>query len=555
MSNIFDVSSNAVDAFAALDPVAATSLGFAGFDAEWTDLSPAGFAAQRAFWADTLAAAEACETADRRAEVAKRVLIDECTVYLSEIDSENWSADVNNIVSPWQGIRTVFASAPMATVDNWTDLITRLETTDQALATYRAGLEHGQANGRVAAKRQIESAIEQGRAAAGEGSSFDELTKQFTDAVADEPALADLGDRLDAAIAHAKAAYGEMTDWFESTQLPAAPVEDGVGEERYVASARRFLGTEIDPHARYAWGWSEVNRLTDRLTELCAQIDDTKSVDEVMQILYTDPERAAHGVDDFIAVMQARQEQALADLDGSHFEVDERIRAIEVMTAPAGGPTAAYYIGPSEDFSRPGRVWYPVDGRDTFPLFEEITTAYHEGFPGHHLQVGWQTAMGDALSRFHRSLVWYPGSGEGWALYAERLMGELGYFEKVDYEIGLVVSQLFRSCRIVVDIGCHLGLDVPADQTFHPGEVWNYDLAVEFMQSVGHQTQAIAESEVTRYLGWPGQAISYKIGEQAIIDLRDEWEARGGDDLKAFHAELLSIGSVGLDLMRELVLA
>ena len=554
MTNIFDISSAAVDQIAALDPMMATGLGLAGHDAEWTDLSPDGFAAQRTFWAETLAAAEECETTDRRTEVAKRVLIDECKVWLAEIDSENWSADVNNIVSPWQGIRTVFSAAPMATVADWNDIIARLDSIDQALGSYRAGLEHGQAAGRIAAKRQIESAIEQGRVAAGDGSSFHELEGQLDTAAAEVSEIADLKPRLLAGIAHAKSSYGDMTDWFEATQLPAASENDGVGQARYVASARRFLGTEIDPHERYAWGWSEVNRLTARLGELCAQIDPNKTVAEVMDVLYNDPDRAAGTVDEFIAVMQTRQEQALADLDGSHFDVDERIREIEVMTAPAGGPTAAYYMGPSEDFSRPGRVWYPVDGRDSFPLFEEITTAYHEGFPGHHLQVGWQTAMGDALSRFHRALVWYPGSGEGWALYAERLMGELGYLEKVDYEIGLVVSQLFRSCRIVVDIGCHLELEIPASESFHPGEVWNFDLAVEFMQHVGHQTHQIAESEVIRYLGWPGQAISYKIGEQAIIDLRDEWEANGGTDLKQFHADLLSVGSVGLDLMRELVL-
>ncbi len=186
-------------------------------------------------------------------------------------------------------------------------------------------------------------------------------------------------------------------------------------------------------------------------------------------------------------------------------------------------------------------------------MYDEVTTAYHEGFPGHHLQVGWQAAMGEELSRFHRLLVWYPGSGEGWALYAEHLMGELGFLEEVPYEIGLVTSQLFRSARVVIDIGWHCGLTIPDDQSFHPGQAWSFDLATELLRDAAFIEASFAESEATRYAGWPGQAISYKVGEKAILDLRDELSQADGFDTKRFHADLLSVGSIGLDLMRELV--
>ncbi len=554
MVDIFELSDQLLDELMALDPLAATYNGIKGFDDQWTDQSPAGFQALLQFWKGALSSVDACERPDRRTDVACRVLADECRLAISTIESGLHTYDINNIASPWQSIRTVFSVAPDDNAEAWSNIITRLETIDQALAGYRASLEAGQREGRVAARRQILAAIEQGRqAAASEGSSFDGIHSQFLTAASNDPAIAELEDRLTRSIIHAKAAYGEMTDWFEDRQLPAAPEADGVGEERYVASAERFLGETVDPHALYAWGWSEISRLTADLAEVCGRIDASKSIDDVMDLLMTDPERSAPSVDTFVEIMQARQEQALEQLSGSHFEVDDRIRTIEVKTAPAGGPTAPYYTGPSEDFTRPGRVWYPVDGRTTFPLWEEVTTAYHEGFPGHHLQVGWQVAMGDQLSRLHKTLVWYPGSGEGWALYAERLMGELGFLEKPDYEVGLLMSQMFRSCRIVIDIGCHLGLSIPDDANFHPGETWSYELAVEMLESVAHQPPAIAASEATRYLGWPGQAISYKVGEQAIIDLRDAWRDAGHTDLKQFHAELLSIGSVGLDLMRELV--
>ncbi len=553
MTDIFELSDRAVSTLAVLDPMVATSVGIGGQDHRWTDLSPEGVTALRSFWSETKDAAEQCDRPGRREDVAARVLIEECNLTLAAIDSGQHRRDVNNIVSPWQNIRTIFASAPMDSVEAWTNVIVRLETIDQPLAGYRASLEEGQALGEVASRRQIEAAIEQGRQAAGPDSSFEALLEPFDQLAETDVALVDLRPRLRAAIDNAKARYGAMTDWFETEQLPAAPVADGVGEERYVQSAQRFLGESVDPQQLYSWGWSEIERLTSEVAAACARIDPERTVDEVMDLLVTDPERAAPDVTSFLAVMQSRQEQALSQLNGSHFDVDERIRTIEVTTAPAGGASAPYYTGPSEDFSRPGRVWYPVDDRTTFPLWEEVTTAYHEGFPGHHLQVGWQVAMGEELSRFHRTMVWYPGSGEGWALYAERLMGELGYLEKPDYEIGLLMSQMFRSCRIVIDIGCHLGLTIPADAGFHPGEQWNFELAVEMLRSMAHLPEPMAVSEATRYLGWPGQAISYKVGEQAIIDLRTEWQAAGHTDLKQFHAELLSVGSVGLDLMRDLV--
>ncbi len=553
-TDIFELSHAAVDEFAALNPTAATAYGIEGHDAEWDDLSPAGVAAQRAFFAELAERARACATPTRREEIAARVLLDECELAIARIDQGDWKADLNNITSPWQGIRLVFDSAPKATIDNWGDIVTRLDSFGEALASYRSALQAGLDEGRVASARQVRAAIEQGRQAAGDGSSFDGLLAEFGDAglAADHP---DLAARLEVGVAAAKTVYGSMTDWLETVYLPAAPEADGVGTERYVRSASQFLGTTIDPETTYAWGWSEIARISEALVAACAKVDPDASVDDVLHLLTSDPDRAAADVEEFIATMQARQSTAMEALDGVHFDIDPRIRTLEVVTAPPGGAAAPYYTGPSEDFSKPGRVWYPVDGRESFPLFEEIATAYHEGLPGHHLQIGAQTTMGDELSRYHKLLVWYPGSGEGWALYAEHLMGELGYYEKPDYEIGLLMSQMFRSCRIVIDIGLHCGLPIPDDAPFHPGEAWTYELAVEMMRTVAHQPQAMAESEIVRYLGWPGQAISYKVGERAILDLRAEVEARGDFDLKAFHSTVLGCGSIGLDLLRELVLA
>jgi len=109
---------------------------------------------------------------------------------------------------------------------------------------------------------------------------------------------------------------------------------------------------------------------------------------------------------------------------------------------------------------------------------------------------------------------------------------------------------LLRSARIVIDIGSHLELPIPDDVTFHPGESWSFDLAYELLTTRAFIQPDDARSEVVRYLGWPGQAISYKIGEKAILDLREEWRAASPNyDPKAFHAAVLGVGSVGLDLL------
>jgi uncharacterized protein (DUF885 family) len=197
-------------------------------------------------------------------------------------------------------------------------------------------------------------------------------------------------------------------------------------------------------------------------------------------------------------------------------------------------------------------VWFAIGEQQVVPLFDQVTTDYHEGFPGHHLQSGTQMVSPARLSRYQKMLVWYPGSGEGWALYAEDIMEELGYLEKPDYLMGKLAGEMLRACRVVIDIGSHLGLPIPAGQPFHPGEPWTFETAVEMLVDYAAQARDVAESEVIRYLGWPGQAIAYKVGQQAIRDMRAEAARRHGAafDLKAFHARLLEFGAVGLDVLR-----
>lgn len=552
MEDIYTLSSRAVDLVAAADPILATEAGITGHDHRWPDLSPSGHNERNTVFEALLTELAAVETASADEVLAARVLAADLEQRIEAVRSEDHLRDLNNIASGFQNIKAIFDLMARDSAEAWTNIVTRLESIAEPLAGYRSCLVAGADRSMAVARRQTAAVTAEGRLTAGEASPLRDLVASF-----DEVGVGDavLRGRLSSAVNTACSAFGEFTDWLESAYLPECPTADSVGEDRYVLEARKHLGMTIDVRETYAWGWSEIARLWGRLEVACAKVDATKTIDEVIELLCTDPARAAATAEEFIDTMSKVQHAALEQLSGTHFEVPEQVRQIEVKVAPAGGALAPYYSAPSEDFSRPGTVWYPLGTRTFFPLWGEITTAYHEGFPGHHLQVGVQVTLGDRLSRYHRTLVWQPGSGEGWALYAEQLMYELGFLAEPAYEIGQLAAQLLRSCRVVIDIGMHCELTIPDDSSFHPGAQWTFDLASEMLRDVALQTPEVAESEATRYFGWPGQAISYKVGERVILDLRNELSKHQEFDLKRFHSKVLGVGSVGLELLQEMVRA
>jgi uncharacterized protein (DUF885 family) len=269
----------------------------------------------------------------------------------------------------------------------------------------------------------------------------------------------------------------------------------------------------------------------------------------VFEHLESDPTRAIEGVDEFQRWNQELIDTTIAELDGTHFDIAEPLHRCEAMIAPPGGAGAMYYTGPSEDFSRPGRTWYPTLGNTRFALWREVSTCYHEAVPGHHLQVAQVRYLADRLSRYQRAFGWVSGHGEGWALYAERLMGELGYLDDPAFEMGMLAAQAMRSVRVVIDIGMHLELANREDDD----APWNPGVALDFLITRSRFPEDFMRSEIDRYLGWPGQAISYKVGERVWLHARADAMARhGGDfDLKAFHSYALDLGSMGLGTLTE----
>ena len=553
--DVFAICDELTEAYAAHNPSKATEEGVVGYEDRWDDFTPAGreaLAADLRMFRGRLTAVDGQE--ERWPRLAARVALEFVDAKLARHTQLEHLRDLNNIASPPQNLRDSFDIMDVDSLEGWQNVTARLHGLSQAINGYIEALEEGRRRGVTAARRQAEAVIAQTEVHSGDESSFDQLVAAATTSgLLSHSELSSMQEGAD----QSKQAYATLGAYLGSQYLRGAVSQDGVGRERYLNRAGEYLGIAIDPEEMYTWGWSEVERIRTEMEDLAAEIEPGAGRSEVAALLTESPARRSADRDEFIALMKERQHQAVRDLDGSHFDVPDVIRDVQVRIAPPGGALGAYYIAPNEDFTRPGSVWYSLGDEQQVPLFDHISTAYHEGFPGHHLQCGIQTALSGRLSRLHRTFVWQAGYGEGWALYVEQLMRDLGYLEKPDYVFGLLAAQMLRACRIAIDIGCHLGLPIPSAQPFHPGEAWTFETATEMLEDYATLSSDYAASEVTRYLGWPAQAISYKVGERVIAGLRDELQARQGEafDLKDFHSRVLGSGPVGLGLLREIVLA
>ena len=538
------VAEDYVDDMLALSPSLALYLGLdgaTGFD----DFSPAGLSALNDLTVDTLSRLDEAAAGSELDEVdlvTVDAMRDRLGVDRDSFDAGIKHASLNVIESPLQQARDAFDLMPTSTVADWETISTTLAAIPTSLAGYQESLTLARENGRVAARLQIEKVIEQARALAAPGSSFDRLVADATEAPA--PLRSDLSARAEAA----RESASDLADFLGSQLLPAAGENEACGREDYGLHSRDFLGAEVDFDETYEWGLEELARIDAEQREVAARIMPGADLFEVMEALNNDPERSLHGTEALRRWMQQAADEAITELGRSHFDIPEPVRTIECMIAPSatGG---IYYTGPTDDFSRPGRMWWSVpEGVSEFATWQEKTTVYHEGVPGHHLQIGQATYVSDTLNRWRRLMCWVSGHGEGWALYAERLMADLGFLDDPGDYLGMLDSQRLRAARVVLDIGFHLGLKAPAGLG---GGIWDRQKAWQFLTDNVAMDRSFLAFELDRYLGWPGQAPSYKIGQRLWEQFRDEAKASAGADfdLKAFHTRALNLGSVGLDTL------
>lgn len=541
MTTLGTLAASYVEDFARLDPCQAAVMGVSGHESELTDYSPEGWAARTALARRTLGALDATPLVDEQERIAAQALRERLEVELALADAGIPDADVSVVDGPLQRLRRAVELVDQGERTNWSDVIARLRGFAPALAGHRESLTAARDEGRIAARRQLAGTVAQ----CGE-------TAAFFVALADRCPHPELRPQAVRAARQAAEALTGFAAFLTEALLPHAPARDAVGRDRYLLEVRRQLGTDLDLAETYAWGWDELARIDEEMRDLGKQLAPGEPLPAVFAALDADPSHQALGAETFRRHLQDLADRAIDELHGRHFDIPDPLRRIECRIPPtsAGG---VYYLAPAEDLSRPGQLWWTVpDPEAAIPTWTVPATVFHESVPGHHLHLG-STVLNRSLDRFQRvSAELHVGHTEGWGLYAERLMDELGYYELPAHRLGMLADgQQLRAARVVLDIGLHLELPIPRGAGFHEGRCWSRELGLAFLRSRLPEDEASLAFEIDRYLGLPGQALAYKVGERAWLRAREaQRRAKGAAfDLKEFHRTALNLGPMGLDLL------
>lgn len=533
-----------VDRMAELSPIFATDIGYPGGEGKLDDYSVEAEERMAHERRAVLKELLAQKPQDLQDEVTVHALTNRLELGEEFFEAKLHERDLNNIASPAQGIREVFDLMPTHNEQQWVHVAERMADVVNALNGYQESLRLGIARKDTPAKRQVEQVLAQVDDIIGADGFFRDFAKNA------KPQEGELSHALKNDLAKnaeaATAAYAEFSEFLKTELLPNATEKDAIGRDRYELFSRYFVGSKIDIDETYQWGIEELARVAAEQEAVAQQIVPGGSVLDAIEKLNSDPARQLHSTDELQKWMQRKSDQAIEDLGGEHFDIAEPLRKLECCIAPtqSGG---VYYTGPTDDFSRPGRMWWSVpEGVTEFGTWRELTTVYHEGVPGHHLQVAQATYNRAELNSWRRLASWTSGHGEGWALYAERLMAELGYLEDPADRLGMLDGQRMRAARVVLDIGVHC--EKPRlDGT---GK-WDFDYALNFFRQNCHEADEMIHFEVNRYFGWPGQAPSYKIGERYWRELVASAKQTQGENfnLKHFHMKALNLGGIPLDTL------
>lgn len=522
----------------AADPIAATDLGVGGHESRLTDFSPAAVADRTDILRDTLRRLAAVTPTDDVDRVTIATMTDQLSRAVAVDDAGLRVGEINVIASPLQAIRDVFDLMPVDDEADRGAVLARVTAIPTAVDTVIAGLEHRLASGPPIARRQVGLVADQcGTAADAVRATVDRVVAQD----------ASMQRHLDLAHAAAGEAFERLQRHLRESVADRADPADAVGRDRYRLHSAEFVGTEIDPDEAYAWGLDHLAGIVAEQEVLAERIAPGAGVAGALAALDEDPRYRVTDRDAFVAWMQDLSDRSLDAVRDTHFEIPSDLTALQCMLAPSA-TGIIYYTAPSEDMRRPGRMWWSVPPeQDVFHTWQETTTVFHEGVPGHHLQIG-SAMVSPELNRWRKLASFTSGHGEGWALYAERLMADLGWLADDGDRMGMLDSQRLRAARVVVDIGLHCGLDAPESVG---GGTWDADKVWTFLSQAVAMDRTVLMFERNRYLGWPGQAPSYALGQRVWEQARDEFRATHPDGtLKEFHTRALRLGGVTLDVLR-----
>ena len=445
-------------------------------------------------------------------------------------------------ISQMQGVHISLAdlpnSVPLDTVQHYEDYIARLHQVPRAFEQTIDALRQGEKDGLMPVRILLEQITAQCEGTIAEN-PFLAPTKKFPASISvdDQKRLTEQIDR--AVNSEVLPAYRRFADFIANDYAPHGRATIGMnslpdGARRYQQAIREQTTTNMSPAEIHALGLREVERINGLLTSLALKAG-YKDLGRFRAALNSDPKyipkSADQIVDDFrhyVSQMQPR----LPELFGVFPKTP-----LTVEAAPASQPNnPTHYIFGTPDGSRPARVIVATSNYAHRKLLPDETQAYHEGIPGHHLQISIQQQL-TGLPEFRLHVI-NNAYAEGWAVYAEALGKEIGFFQDPASDYGRLNLELMRAVRLVVDTGIH-------------SEGWTRDQAVAYFRESGAADEPTIQAEINRYIAWPAQGLSYKIGQLKILELRNRAKTKLGArfDIRAFHDEILSGGSLPLDML------
>jgi prolyl oligopeptidase len=436
---------------------------------------------------------------------------------------------------------------PLKTVQDVENYIIRLKRIPEYIRQTIINMNLGRASGLVPARNTIEKALPQVEAhivADPEKSVFAGAIARMDSAIPEPERQRLRRDILDAIRGSVIYGYEMLAAFLKTDYLPACRDTVGwlalpEGRERYANRVRRYTTIDLTPQQVYNTGMKELEWIRAEMEKIKDSVGFRGNLRAFIEHLKTDPQfhftSADSLVDGFKRIL-AEMDTKMPLLFGRLPKTPYSYREIEPYRAAAAPD--AYYYPPPEDGSRPGYFYINTYKPEQRPKYTMQALAFHEAVPGHHLQIALQQELTN-LPAFRRH-GGYTAFIEGWGLYSERLPKEVGFYNDPYSEFGRLTFEAWRACRLVVDPGIH-----------HLG--WTRQQAIDFMRENTGLSDLNIESEVDRYIAWPGQATAYKIGQLKILELRARAQETLGPrfDRRAFHDALLSDGALPLDLLEQ----
>jgi uncharacterized protein (DUF885 family) len=523
------------------DPMWATLLGDERYNDRWPDLGAAGRAADEAAFRETLGEANRIPVEGLAPEqvITRDLLVLVCENHLEALAQKQYQLAVDHMSGPQVWPAEMAQYQPADTPERLDQLLARWTAYPQMIEEYVETLEEGVADGRTSAAIPVRRAVEQIDRLLAMAPVDHPATTMVTASDDDRPRI------LEAVEAHVYPGMRRLRAYLADEYQPHARPEPGLsttpgGEEAYRLAIRMQTTVDTTADEVHAFGLGDLQAIEAEKDEIARRLGHADRA-ALRAALATDP---ANHTDDPEAIVRLAQEQtervyaAASKWFGRLPSANCYVKAVEPYREVESPP--AFYMPPSLDGSRQGQYYINTYQPAERQLHKIAAITFHEATPGHHFQIGIEMELqGMPAFRTLGGRMAGVAYSEGWGLYTERLADEMGLYASDEERLGMLDAQAFRAARLVVDSGLHaMG--------------WTREQAIEFMHERGSLPMVDAEIEVDRYTVWPGQALSYKIGQREIERARADVTELMGDrfDLRAFHDEVLGHGSLPLATLR-----